>query len=178
MLKSFLHWRIRAFEQRYDYDATYMHEIADTDTRALMALQRLTNAGQYGGTLPQDALFAARLAAALFEDCGPCVQVVVNIALEAGVEPTLLATLAAGHPERVAAGPGCAFRFARAVLANSSEVGALREEVVQHYGAGAPYCLGLALSVARAYPVLKRAMGHAHTCQRVEVGGELIATGH
>lgn len=179
MLKRFFHWRIRAFERRYDYDASYMHEIVDIDSAGLIQLQRLTGIGQHHGGLPLEALAAARLAAALHEDCGPCVQIVVNIALEAGVQPKVLQSLASNSTSSLPKSTVLAFRFAQAVLNNSHEVNSLRAEVEDEFGPNGPFCFGLALSIARIYPVIKRAMGHAHTCSQVSVAGNVVATaGH
>ncbi len=177
MLKSLLHWRIRAFERRYDYDAGFLHELVDIDIAGLFKIQRLTGIGQHHGGLPASALYAAKLAAAMHEDCGPCAQIVINMALEAGVEGAQLAALAAGTLERVPADTAAAFRFARAVL-ERGELEAARAAVIEHFGARGPACLGLALSVGRTYPVLKRAMGHAQTCVALDVGGVPIAAAH
>src|SRR5262245_57000334 len=104
MIRSLLHAVTRAFERRYDYDATYMHEIADTSVGAFakLALLQPMNAHREGITL--DALYAARIAAVRFEDCGPCAQLVVNMALEAGVTPSMVRTIVAREEARVSAG--------------------------------------------------------------------------
>ena len=85
MIRPLLHSIIRRFEKRYAYDATYMHEIADTSVGAFMKLGLAQAMNTHREGVPLDALFAARITAVRFEDCGPCAQLVVNMALEAGV---------------------------------------------------------------------------------------------
>lgn len=174
MLKSLLHTAIRAFERRYDYDAGYLHEVAENDPFGLWKFIGITRAGERSGGLPLDAVFAARLAAAMHEDCGPCAQIVIDMAIEAGVEPGTLAALAAGNPDAAPEDCALAFRFARAVLTADTDVDALRDAVTARFGRRGPWYLSLALSTARLYPVMKRATGHARACTRLKVGGETI----
>lgn len=174
MIRAVLHAAVRAFERRYDYDAAYLHDIADRDPRGLWRFARCTRAGEYDGGLPREAIAAARLAAALHEDCGPCVQVVVDIALEAGVPASVLAALARGEPAAAGEDAALAFAFARAVLDGDTGLDALRASVERRFGPRGPWCLALALSVARMYPVIKRATGHARACARLEVAGTTV----
>ena len=51
----------------------------------------------------------------------------------------------------------------------------LRRELVACHGPGAPWILGLAVSVGRTFPVIKRAMGHARACSVVTIGGTRVA---
>ncbi|MGE0486238.1 MAG: hypothetical protein AB7Q81_18965 [Gammaproteobacteria bacterium] len=175
MLNRFLHGRIRAFERRYGYDGSYMHELADLDRTGFLRFMRTSSGlGQHTGCLPPTAFFAAKLAAILHEDCGPCAQLVVDMALEAGVAPTTLAALAAGRIDAAGEDAALAFRFARALLTASPVLEDLRAAATTRFGAAGPAALGLAVVTARIYPVLKRAMGHAHACRRLRVGDDDI----
>src|SRR6185437_8802195 len=97
MIKQFIHRYIRNLERRYDYDATYMHELADI---SMSAFNRFTimqmSGGQWGGGAPNDALFASGIAGALVEDCGPCVQIASDMAVGAGVSPETIRNLLSG----------------------------------------------------------------------------------
>ncbi|MCB1748623.1 MAG: hypothetical protein H6977_09120 [Gammaproteobacteria bacterium] len=178
MLNRFLHARIRAFEHRYGYDGGYMHELADLDRAGFLRFMRTSSGlGQHAGCLPPAAFFAARLAAVMHEDCGPCAQLVVDMALAAGVAPATLAALVGGRPGEADADAALAFRFAIALLGVTPELDALRDAATTRFGAAGPADLGLAVVSARIYPVLKRAMGHAHACQRLRVGSGDIVPG-
>jgi len=61
-------------------------------------------------------------------------------------------------------------------LLNGSEtLDALRERIETQWGKRALLALSLRAMTGRNYPVLKRAMGHAKTCQRVRIGADEIA---
>ena len=87
MIRSLLHRTINRFERHYGYDGTYMHEILNASVGAFfkLTLAQMMNLHREG--VPADAVHAARITTARFEDCGPCAQLVVNMALEAGVAP-------------------------------------------------------------------------------------------
>jgi len=168
MLKRFIHARIRAFERRYDYDARYLHELADLDGAGLRAFSgAAARLGRRHAEVPAAAWFGARLAAMLAEDCGPCTQLTVDMAREAGVDLHTLHALLAGTPDTAQEDAALGFRFAHAVIDDLPTLAALRCAVVTRYGAAAPAALGLAVVGARLYPPLKRAMGYAGVCTRV-----------
>lgn len=179
MLDAFYHWRIRAFENQYDYDASYLHELADLDAAALRKFVAAgSGIGRHRGALPVDALFAAKLAAAMHEDCGPCAQLVIDMAREAGVADATLRALAAGKPDDAPPGASLAYRFAGALLAAADGLDDLRADVERDFGPSGPATLGLATVSAAMYPVLKRAMGHAKQCAQLRVDTTALPATH
>lgn len=168
MLKMLLRNRLRAFERRYDYDAAYMREILEISPKALLALQGLSRISGYRG--PASEIWAgALLASSLDGDCGPCAQLVVDLALEAGVDANRLR--AAIRRDFAAAGDvGLGFRFAEAAIHDAPETGVLRDEIAAEHGEDAMVAAAFAAMSGRAYPVLKRALGHGQACQALRIG--------
>lgn len=175
MLKSLLATQIAKFERRYDYDMSYARELLAIDTGAFLKFSRVMAISRYARDIPVDALFAAKILGTMSEDCGPCTQLVVQMAEEQGVSADTLRAVLARHPERLPADAQLAYRYAEAVLAHAPEAEALRETVVQRWGHRALVSLAFALVSARLYPTLKYALGHGKTCVRVQVAGEAQA---
>ncbi len=174
MLKWFLHRYVRGLERRYGYDATYMHELTDISTNAFRRFARMQLAGGgWRGGAPRDAWLAAGIAGALVEDCGPCVQIASDMAMEAGMRGEVIGALLCGTPTDADAPFG--FDYGRALLLGSEHLDALRETITAQWGQKALVGLSLKAMSSRNYPVLKRALGHARTCQRVRVGADEIA---
>jgi hypothetical protein len=174
MLRNYLHRYIRGFERRYDYDGSYMHELADASVAAFNRFTIMQLAGgEFRGDAPRDAWFAAGIAGALVEDCGPCVQIASDMALEAGVPGETIRALLAGTPADADAKLG--FDYGRALLLGSESLDGLRTEIERKWGRKALIALSLRAMTSRNFPVLKRAMGHAKTCQRVRVGNTDVA---
>lgn len=172
MIRWFLRRQIAAFERTWNYDASYMHDVLDIDPRALIAFSRVNSLSQYRRDVPPAAYYAAAIVGTMAEDCGPCTQLVVDMAERAGVDPAALrAVLArdfAAMPDDVA----LAAKFADAALRHAAEAQSLRDEVLRRWGRRALLSLGFALTGSRLFPTLKYALGHGRACMRVTVGGE------
>jgi hypothetical protein len=174
MLKSFLHRYIRGFASRYHYDATYMHEMVDASTSAFVRFGIMQSAGgNWRGDAPPNAWFASGIAGALYEDCGPCVQIASDIAMEQGMPGEIIKALLSGTPTDADAQLG--FDYGRALLGGADNLDDLREIIENKWGKTALIALSLRAMTARNFPVLKRVMGHAKTCQRVRIDNADIA---
>jgi len=168
MIKWLLHRGVRRLERDYDYDARYMHEIIDVSARSGLRLAALPLLSQYRG--PDPGLWAgACLASTLDGDCGPCAQLIVDMAREAGLDAATLHALLAGDPED-AGTAGLGFRFAQAAILGDPAIEDLRAEIVSSLGERALVAATYAAATGRVYPVLKRAMGHGAACQVLRIG--------
>jgi hypothetical protein len=173
MIRSILHRVIRRFEARYGYDATYMHEIADRSVPAFYKLALAQAMNTHRESVSLDALYAARIAAVRFEDCGPCAQLVVNMALEAGVKPAMVRAIVARDLPRLSSDASLGLRLADAVLAHQA-TDTVRDEVLARFGEKGLITLAYSIAATRIYPTMKRALGHAHTCERLRVEDETV----
>jgi hypothetical protein len=174
MLKWLIQRRLRAFERKFNYDASYSHAILDADLSAFILFAKVAGFAHYRKDVPRDVHCAVALTVALSEDCGPCTQLGVTLALRDGVAPeTISAVLRADDaamPDDVRLG----VRYARAVLARSAEAESLREELTKRYGERGLLSLAFAITGARIFPTMKYALGHGIACQRIVVQGETI----
>jgi hypothetical protein len=165
---------IDGFEKRYGYDATYMREILAASPSGFLKFSVAQVMNLHREQVAPAAWHAARIAAARHEDCGPCTQLVVNMALEAGIDAALVRAVVARDFARMSADAGLGVRLAEATLAHAS-TDELRAEVVRRYGERGLISLAYAIAVPRIYPTIKRVLGHAHTCERVTVEGDVVA---
>ncbi|MDM4771180.1 hypothetical protein [Solimonas sp. SE-A11] len=175
MIKSLINRQISKFERAYDYDMSYARDLLETDLRALMAFNKVMPLGRYRRDLPMDAWFAAKLVGTMSEDCGPCTQLVVRMAEEAGVPAATLRAIVGRRPEQLPDDVRLVYRFAEASLAHAPEADSLREQVLQRWGRQALVSIGFSLVAARMFPTLKYALGYGKTCVRVEIGGQAQA---
>lgn len=144
MLKTLLHSVIRRFEKSFGYDAGYMHEIVESSVSAAWKFSLVQLGSNHRQDINADAWHAAHLAGALSEDCGPCTQLCVDMASRDGMDPQKIAALIRGDIESAGAGE-------RGLIS-----------------------LGYAVTFARIYPALKRALGHGQACSEIVVRDEII----
>jgi hypothetical protein len=172
MLKRILHRQVRGFEKDFDYDAAYMHELIEASPLSFLKFSVVQTLVPRRAA-PAAALAAAGLVGTLAEDCGPCTQIGVEIAMRTGVRPEVVRAILAGDEAEMGDDAALAYRFARASLARDIErCDPLRDEVVRRWGRKALAALALSLTTARMYPTMKYAMGHGKACSRVMVAGE------
>jgi hypothetical protein len=177
---SMLGWLVRRqiakFERDFDYDFTYARDIYEASPRAFFRFARISGLAEHRENVPRDAWFAAKIAAALAEDCGPCTQLVVTMAEREGMSPPTLRAILAGEqgalPRALPPDAALGFRFARAVLARDvAEGDRLRDEVVSRWGRKGLITLALTIAASRTFPAVKYALGHGHACVQVRVAG-------
>jgi alkylhydroperoxidase family enzyme len=173
MFKRVLHWLIDRTMRPYGYDATYMHEMLDASTPALLKFMAAQGTNLHRKGLSPEIWTAARLVAIQFEDCGPCAQLVVNMALKEGVDPALIRSVISRDWAKLPAIIQTTIRFTDAVLAHAP-CDDLRQALKEQVGEQGIVSLALAISQTRTYPTIKRVMGHAHACERLQVNGDVV----
>jgi hypothetical protein len=176
MIGFLLRRGIRRFAGHYNYDAGYMTHVSDVSTSAGVRLALLPTFTQYRGpSAARDLWAGAMLASTLDGDCGPCVQLVVDMALEAQVPEGPIALCLQGAPDQ-AGDVGLGFRFARASIADQPELEDLRSEIERRFGPEAVVAAAFAASSGRIYPVLKRGLGFGQICSSITLGHNTVRT--
>jgi hypothetical protein len=172
MITWFLRRWIAKFERTWNYDAGYLREVLDADPRALMAFGKAAAISNYRKDVPPAAYCAAGIVGTMAEDCGPCTQLVIDMAQRQGVDPAILRAVVARDVTAMPFDVALAVRFAEASLSHAPEADDLRDEVVRRFGKRGLVSLAFAVTASRLYPTLKYALGHGRACTRVTVGGE------
>jgi alkylhydroperoxidase family enzyme len=146
-----------------------MRQMYDYAPDAFWQFTKVAKVASYRSKLPAAPFHVARLVAVKHQDCGPCVQTVVNLAKEDGVEPAVLKAALAGKVEDLPETLGDVYRFAEAVAARTGEEEPFRERLRKVFGEEAMVELALAIATCQVFPILKRGLGHAKSCSLVKV---------
>ena len=171
MLKDMLNRWLDGFERQWGYDASYMRDVIGASPASLVKFALGTRAAD-AKAAPLEALFAAQLAGVLTEDCGPCTQLGVDMAIASGIDPGVVRGALAGDDAAMGETASLVLRFAQASLARDmATADPLREEIVRRWGEKALVAIGLSLVASRMYPTLKYALGHGKACSKVVVAG-------
>ncbi|MEM0963327.1 MAG: hypothetical protein AAGK21_12415 [Bacteroidota bacterium] len=146
----------------------YLRSIGDVSGAALLKFAAFAPLAQHRRETPADIWHLARLSATQVQDCGTCVQIVVNQALADGVAPTLLRDALADDPAALDDGQQLALRFGRAV-ASREEAREATDAVRDWFGESVRVELALAVATAQVFPILKRGLGQDLACALVQV---------
>lgn len=174
MIKWLLRKSMLSFGRKYNYDVGYMISVINASTGAGLRLSTVPLVSQYQS--PKNAIgvwAGAAFASTLDGDCGPCAQLIADMSVELGVQPSLLRLCVEG--QAVSAGDvGLGFRYAQATISASPETPQLLKEIEELYGNKAVVSAAFAAASGRFYPVLKRGLGEHVTCQRLHLGNTFV----
>jgi len=169
MIRYLFRKMLFTMKKRYGYDVRYQEEILDTDLGAFLKFMGFQAMASHSGHLPVGPLFAARLSAILWDDCGPCAQLVINMALEAGVRPEGVRAIVNRDLDTLPDDTALVVRFTELVLKHDPEADDLREKILVLWGQKGLISLAYAIGSSRVYPTLKYALGYGRACSRVNV---------
>jgi hypothetical protein len=178
MLKAFLSRQLASMERQWGYDASYLRHVLHASPVTFLKFGVATSLVDRKAA-PAAALAAAGIVGTLAEDCGPCTQIGVDMAVAGGVKPDVLRAILAGDAAAMGDDAALAWRFARASLARDMiACDPLRDEIVRRWGDRGLVALGMAITTARMYPTLKYALGYGKACSKVTVAGVATPVAH
>lgn len=165
---------LKAFADHYDYNVSYMANMLDVSPEAYFKFAAITDLAQHREAAPVDATFAAKLSGALAEDCGPCVQLVVRMAQEAGMDDRQIEAVLTRDPGIMEPETLLGFRFADSLVRRKPDLDGIRDEVELRWGEAAVIDLTFAVQIGRVFPMVKAGLGFAKTCERVQIGNHTV----
>lgn len=162
---------LNKFERDWDYDVSYMRTILEEcGPAALAPMQSAAKISAYRRDVPPDVYSTAALLATRNGDCGPCLQLGVRMAQQAGVSNETIRAVLAGDRHAMPEAVQFAYDYTKGVLARDGWEVAAREELRKRYGPRAIVSLSYAIAMGGFYPAFKYALGVGHACQRIRVG--------
>ncbi len=163
-----------AMQNRYNYDGTYLREVAAVSNGGALRLGvLLPMLSGYRTGCPVDLWAGAALASTREGDCGPCLQLVIDMAIERGANAQDLRAVLGGNAADAGL-TGLGYRFALAAIDDGEDLQALRGEVRERFSDKAVVALSITAATGRAWPVIKRGLGHGGACQAVEINREQV----
>src|SRR5690348_15901282 len=125
---------LRAFKKRYGYDTSYREMMLKQSPAAFFKFAPVMKAAAHREAVPAEVAFAAKITGALAEDCGPCTQLTVDMALEAGVARDQIEAVLRRDPGKMRPDVALGFRFADAIVHRSDDDELHREAVRARLG--------------------------------------------
>lgn len=147
----------------------YMRQILRASRRAFFAFAKFVPLSRYRHVLPPEPAHVARLVATRDEDCGPCVQIAVNLARKDGLSPDVIAAVLERRPEDLPGPLADVYRFTEAVVEATGQDESYRDRLRARYGDEGLVELAFAMATCRVFPITKRALGYATSCAQVEI---------
>lgn len=165
---------LRATAKRYGYDASYLEMMLEESPAAFFKFAPVKKASAHREVVPVEASFAAKITGAMAEDCGPCTQLTVDTALEAGMAKDQIEAVLRRDVGAMNAATALGFRFADAIVHHSADDERHRDAVRASWGEKGVIDLIMGLQMGRLFPMIKTALDYAKECRRVIVAGHQV----
>lgn len=169
---------LRRYARRYDYDASYLEALVDRAPVPFLLFTGILPVASYRSTAPAAAWYAAKIVAAVSEDCGPCTQLVVNMAREHHVPDDALRAVLERDTSAMDDDVRLAVRFAEAVIGRTSDEDDARDAVRARWGDEGVVDLALGIAVGRVFPMTKAGLGFAKECRLVRIDAAPVVVRH
>jgi alkylhydroperoxidase/carboxymuconolactone decarboxylase family protein YurZ len=164
MIRFAIKHGIRGMERSLGVTLEYLREVGRVLPGALPRLAFFVPLVRYRRALPASVLNVARIGATLSQDCGECLQIAVNVALQEGVPRHTVEAAVRGDADALEDAEAEALAFAERV-GTGLDANAEREWVRRRFGDAGVVELSIAVASAHVFPVLKRGMGYAQACR-------------
>src|SRR3569623_2299247 len=160
---------IRQRETTIGVPLDYQRDMAAAAPGSALRLQDIARIVRENQSVPEPVAMMAALGAVLAEDCGDCVQIYVNLALKAGVDKAIVKAALENRLSEMPTDLKLGFCFGRVVSDNDPMLLEKGGALEARFGRKALVDLALTIAMARFYPTVKRALGHARTCAEAKV---------
>jgi alkylhydroperoxidase family enzyme len=160
---------VGAIERRTGTSADYLRELASSSKGAFRKFCLFLPLAGHRRAATAEQRWVAALTATVAEDCGSCVQAVVNQARADGVSAAVLRAVIEGRPAELPAILAEVHGFAAAVARAAPDAGERAKALKARLGPTAQAEIAVAIASARVFPTLKRGLGHAVSCSEIEV---------
>lgn len=164
MLRWLIRRKLDSEEKKLGESVDYLRHVVDVSPAAFLRFASIMPFANSRKVLPKEAWFVAQTLAVLEEDCGPCVQITVNLARQSGVDASLLRAVLDGNCDALSQEMIDVYRFAKSVIAMTADADELRETLRKRYGDRGLIELSYAIASGRIPPTVKRCLGYAKSC--------------
>ena len=177
MISFLLRKAFAAFGRKYDYNTTYLQEVSTIYPAKAWRYLLLTPYSLHRSSASKESYFAAKIASAHIADCGPCTNLCIEMALEAGIDRQELNSIILGNEKSMSPDILMGYKYAHAIHANSPALDNLIHEIEIQYGKKGLWDLSTAVAMGDFYPKLKRGLGEAKSCLAPSEIAKEIANG-
>ncbi len=169
MLRWLIRRKLAAEEKKLGGSMDYLRYVLETSPIAFFRFASIMPFAHSRKVLPADAWFVAQIVTLQHEDCGPCLQITVNLAQRNGVNSTLIHSVLNGNSETLSREMNDVYTFVTSVVTDSGNPDELRETLRTRYGDRGLIELSYAIASGRIPPTVKRVLGFAQSCSAVTV---------
>lgn len=160
---------LEGFQAHYNYDTRYMKEMLKTNPEAYATFEAFLPMASFKKKTPIEVIFVVKLASMKNEDCGACLQLNVDMAVEAGVNKDIIKAVVFNQGEGLSGQLKDVYDFTVAVAKNETVDSLLYDKINKKYSKDIMTEIALAIASSKVFPAIKRVLNDFHTCSMIEL---------
>mgnify|MGYP005989664831 CR=1 FL=1 len=160
---------LEGFQNHYNYDTNYMKEMLTENPNAYETFEGFLPMASFADEAPKDVLFVAKLTSMKNEDCGACLQLNVDMAIEAGVDKKIIQDIIFNEGKTLTSELKTVYDFTLSV-GNKKDVGTeLYSKINALYSKKVLVEIALAIASTKIFPTVKRVLNDFQTCSNIQI---------
>ena len=160
---------LEGFQNHYNYDTSYMKEMLKNAPEAYQTFEAFLPMANFVKEIPLDVLYVAKVTAMKNEDCAACLQLNVDMALEAGINKNIIKEIIYNDGRNLTSELKNIYDFSLIIVQNRNMDEALYDTIISKYSKSVIIELALALASAKIFPTIKRTLNEAESCKLIEI---------
>ena len=120
---------LEGFQNHYNYDTSFMKEMLTSNPKAYETFEAFLPMASFKDKAPKDVIFVAKLATMKNEDCGQCLQLNVDMALENGVDKEIISEVVFNEGKNLPKDLKVIYDFTLAVVKNDNVEQSLYDKI-------------------------------------------------
>lgn len=160
---------LEGFQSHYNYDTSYMKEMLEENTNAFETFQNFLPMASFVEKTPKEVIYVVKLTSMKNEDCGQCLQLNVDMAIEAGVDKEIIKEVVFNNGENLPTELKEVYDFALLVGNNEEIDSSFYDKINTKYSKGIMTEIALAIASAKVFPTVKRVMNDFHSCSVIQI---------
>lgn len=160
---------LEGFQNHYNYDITYMKEMLKANPKAFEVFQNFLPMASFKEKASAQIVFVAKLTSMKNEDCGKCLQLNVDMALEAGVNKDIVKEVVFNEGQNLPKELKDIYDFSLLISKNEQVPSFLYDKINEKYSKDVLTEIALAIASAKVFPAIKRVFDDFHSCSVIQL---------
>ena len=157
------------FQSHYDYDTSYMKEMLKENPKAYETFEAFLPMASFVSETPKEVLYVVKLTSMKNEDCGACLQLNVDMAIEAGVDKAIIKEVVFNEGKNLSMTLKEIYDFTLCVGNNQSIDSNLYDKINKTYSKDVMVEIALAIASTKVFPAVKRVLNDFHSCSVIQI---------
>ena len=160
---------LEGFQNHFNYDTTYMQTMLKENVNAYATFEAFLPMASFKEVTASDVIFVVKLTSMKNEDCGACLQLNVDMAVEAGVDKEIIKEVVFNEGKNLSKQLKEVYDFTLAVSNNENIDSKIYDKMNEQYSKAVMTEIALAIASTKVFPAIKKVLNDFHSCSVIEI---------